>query len=170
MHKSFSLLALMALTFGAAAAQYHSLQVSAQTSAIAKAGGAFQKWLDEDALYIITAEERRAFLYLKTDDEREQFIEAFWRRRDPDLATEENEFRVEHYARITHADRHFAADGVPGWATDRGRIYILHGRPDEVRKTPSGEVWIYKPLMGRRSGLMFEFSAVNGKGDLRLRP
>jgi len=97
----------------------------------------YRKWLDEDVAYIITDEERAAFKQLSNDEERDNFIEAFWQRRDPTPDTEENEFKEEHYQRIAYANEHFAA-GVPGWKTDRGRIYIVFGKPDEIESHPSG--------------------------------
>jgi GWxTD domain-containing protein len=97
----------------------------------------YRKWLDEDVVWIITDEERAAFKQLSNDEERDNFIEAFWQRRDPTPDTEENEFKEEHYRRIAYANEHFAA-GVPGWKTDRGRIYIVYGKPDEIDSHPSG--------------------------------
>jgi GWxTD domain-containing protein len=97
----------------------------------------YKKWLDEDVVYIITDEERAAFKQLSNDEERDNFIEAFWQRRDPTPDTEENEYKEEHYRRIAYANEHFAA-GVPGWKTDRGRIYIVFGPPDENETHPSG--------------------------------
>jgi GWxTD domain-containing protein len=97
----------------------------------------YRKWLDEDVVYIITDEERAAFKQLSNDEERDNFIEAFWQRRDPTPDTEENEYKEEHYRRIAYANEHFAA-GVPGWKTDRGRIYIVFGPPDETDSHPSG--------------------------------
>ena len=97
----------------------------------------YKKWLDEDVAYIITDEERAAFKQLSNDEERDNFIEAFWQRRDPTPDTEENEYKEEHYQRIAYANEHFAA-GVPGWKTDRGRIYIVFGKPDEIESHPSG--------------------------------
>jgi GWxTD domain-containing protein len=97
----------------------------------------YKKWLDEDVVYIITDEERAAFKQLSNDEERDNFIEAFWQRRDPTPDTEENEYKEEHYQRIAYANEHFAA-GVPGWKTDRGRIYIVFGKPDEIDSHPSG--------------------------------
>ncbi len=97
----------------------------------------YKKWLDEDVIYIITDEERAAFKQLSNDEERDNFIEAFWQRRDPTPDTEENEYKEEHYQRIAYANEHFAA-GVPGWKTDRGRIYIVFGKPDEIDDHPSG--------------------------------
>ena len=97
----------------------------------------YKKWLDEDVAYIITDEERAAFKQLSNDEERDNFIEAFWQRRDPTPDTEENEFKEEHYQRIAYANEHFAA-GIPGWKTDRGRIYIVFGKADEIESHPSG--------------------------------
>jgi GWxTD domain-containing protein len=97
----------------------------------------YKKWLDEDVAWIITDEERAAFKQLSNDEERDNFIEAFWQRRDPTPDTEENEYKEEHYQRIAYANEHFAA-GVPGWKTDRGRIYIVFGKADEVDSHPSG--------------------------------
>ena len=97
----------------------------------------YKKWLDEDVVYIISDEERKAFKQLSNDEERDQFIEAFWQRRNPTPDNEENEFKEEHYRRIEYANEHFAA-GVPGWKTDRGRIYIMYGPADEIDAHPSG--------------------------------
>jgi GWxTD domain-containing protein len=95
------------------------------------------KWLNEDVRWIITDEERKAFKQLSNEEEREKFIEAFWDRRNPNPDSEDNEFKDEHYRRIEYANDHFAA-GVPGWRTDRGRIYIVYGPPDEIQSHPSG--------------------------------
>ena len=97
----------------------------------------YKKWLDEDVVCIITDEERAAFKQLSNDEERDNFIEAFWQRRDPTPDTEENEYKEEHYQRIAYANEHFAA-GMPGWKTDRGRMYIVFGKPDEIDSHPSG--------------------------------
>ena len=98
---------------------------------------AYKDWLDKDVTYIITDEERKAFKKFATDDEREKFIEEFWRRRDPDPDTDENEFKEEYYERIAYANEHFTS-GVPGWKTDRGRIWIMYGKPDETETHPMG--------------------------------
>jgi GWxTD domain-containing protein len=97
----------------------------------------YRKWLNEDVSYIITDEERAAFKRLQTDEEREQFIENFWLRRDPTPDTVENEFKEEHYRRIAYANEHYAS-GIPGWKTDRGKIYIMYGPPDEIEDHSSG--------------------------------
>ena len=94
-------------------------------------------WLDKDVRWIITDEERKAFMQLSNEEEREKFIEAFWDRRNPDPDSEDNAFKDEHYRRIEYANEHFAA-GMPGWMTDRGRIYIVFGPADEVESHPSG--------------------------------
>ncbi len=135
----------------------------------------YKKWLNEDVAYIITPEERQAFLQLSNDEERDQFIEQFWLRRDPTPDTAENEFKEEHYRRIAYANEHFAA-GIPGWKTDRGRIYIIWGKPDEIESHPSGgmyqrdqaegggttstypfERWRYRYLEGIGNEVILEF-------------
>ena len=147
---------------------------------------AFKTWLDKDVAYIITDEERRAFKKLETDDEREHFIEEFWRRRDPDPDTAENEYREEYYERIAYANEHFAS-GIPGWKTDRGRIYIMYGKPDEKETHPSGgmynresyegggststypfERWFYRYIAGVGSGIEIEFVDPTGSGEYRI--
>jgi len=128
----------------------------------------YEKWLNEDVAYIITTEERRAFMLLKSDEEREQLIEAFWRHRDPRPETDENEYRAEYYGRFAYANQNFAFGDVAGWKADRGRIYVTYGKPDEVPKSSSGEVWIYNHLPGLGSNVKFEFVNAEGKGDFRL--
>ena len=113
-----------------------------QKKAAAKAlrqelGKTYKKWLSEDVIWIITDEERSAFMQLSNDEERDNFIEAFWQRRDPTPDTAENEFKEEHYRRIAYANEHFPA-GIPGWKSDRGRIYIVFGPADEIESHPSG--------------------------------
>ena len=99
--------------------------------------GPFKKWLNEDVRWIITPQEESTFKQLATDEERDQFIEQFWQRRNPNPDSLENEFKDEHYRRIAYANEHFSA-GVPGWRTDRGRIYIVWGPPDEIDSHPAG--------------------------------
>src|SRR6266496_1983976 len=96
-----------------------------------------KKWLNEDVRWIITDDERKAFMQLSNEEEREKFIESFWDRRNPDPDSEDNEFKDEHYRRIEYANEHFPA-GKPGWMTDRGRMYIVFGPPDEIESHPSG--------------------------------
>src|SRR5262245_62608354 len=127
-------------------------------------GEVYTKWLNESAVYIITTEEERYFRQLKSDEERERFIEEFWLRRDPVRETDKNEFREEHYQRIAYANQNFAVDVLPGWRTDRGRVYITYGKPYEIQKSESGEIWVFKLARGlfdRRPGdvefVKFEF-------------
>ena len=102
--------------------------------------GTYKKWLKQDVVYIITPEEVAAFKALSNDEERDQFIENFWLRRDPTPDTPENEYKEEHYRRIAYANEHFGA-GIPGWKTDRGRIYIMWGPPDQIESHPTGGTW-----------------------------
>src|SRR5260370_20281810 len=97
----------------------------------------YRKWLNEDVTYIITDEERQAWKRLQTDEERQNFIEQFWLRRDPTQDTAENEYKEEHYRRIAYANEHYAS-GIPGWKADRGRIYIVYVPADELASHTSG--------------------------------
>jgi GWxTD domain-containing protein len=116
----------------------------------------YRKWLNEDVSYIITDEERSAFKRLQNDEEREQFIENFWLRRDPTPDTIENEFKEEHYRRIAYANEHYAS-GIPGWKTDRGRIYITFGPADEIESHPSGGTYERPPEEGGGTTSTFPF-------------
>jgi GWxTD domain-containing protein len=116
----------------------------------------YRKWLNEDVSYIITDEERSAFMRLQTDEERETFIENFWLRRDPSPDTIENEFKEEHYRRIAYANEHYAS-GIPGWKTDRGRIYITYGPADEVEDHSSGGSYQRPPEEGGGETSTFPF-------------
>jgi len=146
----------------------------------------YKKWLDEDVRWIITDEERAAFKQLSNDEERDQFIEAFWQRRDPTPDTVENEFKEEHYRRIAYANEHFPA-GIPGWKTDRGRIYIVYGPPDEIDSHPSGgtydrpmeegggttstypfEDWRYRYIEGIGQEVIIEFVDTCMCGDYHM--
>lgn len=146
----------------------------------------YKDWLNKDVAYIITPEEKKAFLALETDEERENFIENFWRRRDPNPDTEENEFREEYYERIAYANEHFTS-GIPGWKTDRGRIYIMFGKPDSIESYPAGgvynrpswegggttstypfEIWFYRHIEGVGSGIEIEFVDPTGTGEYRI--
>jgi GWxTD domain-containing protein len=148
--------------------------------------GAYKKWLDEDVRWIITDEERSAFKQLSNDEERDQFIEAFWQRRDPTPDTIENEFKEEHYRRIAYANEHFAA-GIPGWKTDRGRMYIMYGPADEIESHPSGgsyerpmeegggetstfpfEDWRYRYIEGIGQEVIIEFVDTCMCGDYHM--
>ena len=114
-----------------------SAQDDRQSARLERASRALERWLDEDVQYIIMSEEKSAFDALTTDEEREQFIESFWLRRDPTPDSIENEYREEHYRRIAYANERFQS-GIPGWKTDRGRIYIIHGEPDSKETHPTG--------------------------------
>jgi GWxTD domain-containing protein len=116
----------------------------------------YRKWMNEDVTYIITDEERAAFKRLQTDEEREQFIEQFWLRRDPTPDSVENEYKEEHYRRIAYANEHYAS-GIPGWKTDRGRIYITFGPPDEIEGHPSGGTYERPPEEGGGTTSTFPF-------------
>jgi len=100
----------------------------------------YKKWLSEDVAYIITDSERKAFLGLQTNEERENFIEQFWQRRNPDPDSVDNSYKEEHYRRIAYANEHFAS-GIAGWRSDRGRIYIMYGKPDDLESHTQGESW-----------------------------
>jgi len=146
----------------------------------------YKKWLDEEVPYIITAEERATFKKLNTDDEREQFIENFWERRNPNPGSPENEYKEEYYRRIAYANEHFAS-GIPGWRTDRGRIYIMYGPPDENDTHPSGgtylrpqeegggetatypfEQWRYRYIDGIGTNIILEFVDPTMTGEYHL--
>ena len=107
----------------------------------------YERWIQEEVPYIITPEERGAFKKLSTDEEREQFIEQFWERRNPNPGSPENEFKEEYYRRIAYANEHYAS-GIPGWKSDRGRIYIMYGPADEIESHPSGGTYMRPPEEG----------------------
>lgn len=146
----------------------------------------WKKWQNEDVAYIITDEERKAFKQFQTDEEREQFVESFWLRRDPTPDTVENEYKEEHYRRIAYANEHYAS-GIPGWKADRGRIYITFGPPDEIESHPSGgsyqrpaaegggetstypfEDWRYRYIEGIGNDVMIEFVDPTMTGEYRM--
>jgi GWxTD domain-containing protein len=151
-----------------------------------KEGKFYKDWLEKDVVYIITDEERKAFKNLTTDEERDNFIEQFWLRRDPTPDTVENEYREDHYQRIAYANEHFAS-GIPGWKTDRGRIYIMYGKADEIESHPSGgsyqrpqeegggststypfEIWRYRYIEGIGNEVMLEFVDPTMSGEYHL--
>src|SRR5215831_2507905 len=146
----------------------------------------FKTWLNEDVVYIISPEERSAFLQLSTNEEREQFIEQFWLRRSSNPDMPDNDFKEEHYRRIAYANEHYAS-GIPGWKTDRGRIYIIWGAPDEIESHPTGgtydrpmeqgggstttypcERWRYRYLEGIQENVELEFVDPSGSGEYHL--
>jgi GWxTD domain-containing protein len=118
--------------------------------------GNYKTWLNQEVTYIISDEERKSFMSLSNDEERDAFIENFWLRRNPNPDSPENEFREEHYRRIAYANEHFAA-GKPGWKTDRGRIYIAWGPPDNIESHPSGGTYERSPEEGGGSTATFPF-------------
>ncbi len=146
----------------------------------------YKKWLSEDVIYIITDSERKAFLQLQTNEEREQFIEEFWQRRNPDPDSVDNPVKEEHYRRIAYANEHYAS-GVAGWRTDRGRIYIMYGKPDDLESHTQGETWnrpldqgggetqtyayedwTYHYIEGIGENVELEFVDPSGTGEFRL--
>jgi GWxTD domain-containing protein len=146
----------------------------------------YTKWLNEDVVYIIAPDEKGVFEGLSNDDERDQFIEQFWLRRDPDLSTGSNEVKEEHYRRIAYANERFTS-GRPGWKSDCGRIYIIHGEPVEIEKHQSGEyyerpahegggftsvfpfqIWRYRHIEGIGNDVELEFVDPSGSGEFRL--
>src|SRR5207248_4811561 len=146
----------------------------------------YKKWLDQDVRWIITDNERKAFMQLSNNEECDQYIEAFWQRRNPNPDSEDNEFKDEHYRRIEYANEHFPA-GKPGWMTDRGRIYIVYGPADEVESHPSGgscerpmeegggetstypfEQWRYRYIEGIGQEIIIEFVDTCMCGDYHM--
>src|SRR6266403_1595303 len=146
----------------------------------------YKQWLGEDVVYIISPEERTAFLQLSTSEEREQFIEQFWLRRSSNPDLPENDFKEEHYRRIAYANEHYAS-GIPGWRTDRGRTYIIWGPADEVDSHPTGgtydrpmnegggststypwEMWRYRYLEGIGNNVEIEFVDPSGSGEYHM--
>src|SRR6267154_361662 len=147
---------------------------------------AYRQWLSEDVTYIISPDERNAFLQLDTNEEREQFIEQFWLRRSSNPDLPENDFKEEHYRRIAYANEHFAS-GIPGWKTDRGKMYIMWGPADEIESHPTGgtydrpmeegggststypwETWRWRYLEGIGENIILEFVDPSGSGEYHL--
>ena len=146
----------------------------------------YRKWLNEDVAYIISDEERSAFLRLQTGEERETFIEQFWVRRDPAHNSAENQYKDEYYRRIAYANEHFSTS-IPGWKTDRGRIYITYGPPDEIDDHSSGgsydrppeegggktttfpfQQWRYRNIEGVGANVMVEFVDTTRTGEFHM--
>jgi GWxTD domain-containing protein len=161
-------------------------KISQQKAVKQELKGEYKKWVDEDVRWIITDQEMQAFKSLSNDEERDQFIENFWLRRNPNPDSPENEYREEHYARIAYANEHFAA-GKPGWRTDRGHIYIAYGKPDSTDSHPSGgsydrpmeegggntstfpfEIWHYRYLEGIGDNIDIEFVDTCMCGDYHM--
>jgi len=182
----FALLILSSPTFAQKKNEPPKKQQNTKSAQQELENKALKKWLDEDVAYIITDEEKAAFKALKTDEEREQFIEQFWLRRDPTPETVENEFKEDHYARIAYANERFQS-GKPGWKTDRGRIYILYGKPTEIESHPAGgqyerpfeegggststypfETWRYRYIEGIGNEVILEFVDPTMSGEYHL--
>jgi GWxTD domain-containing protein len=136
----------------------------------------YLRWLDEDVRWIITPEERAAFIRLSKNEERDGFVERFWQRRDPTPGTSENEYKEEHYRRIAYANVHFG-QAFPGWESDRGRIYIVYGPPDRIQTESDrnggdpgkpSESWHYHSIPGYGRDIDLKFVDVCNCGDYRL--
>ena len=146
----------------------------------------YKEWLNGPVSYIITPEERSAFLHLETNEERENFIENFWERRNPDPSSPENSYKEEYYRRVAYTNEHYSS-GIPGWKTDRGRIYLMWGPPDETDSHPAGgpytrtpeegggetstypfEDWRYRYLPGIGENVELEFVDPSGSGEYHL--
>jgi GWxTD domain-containing protein len=141
-------------------------------AANAQSGDRYQRWLDEDVRYIITPDESATFVRLPNNDQRDHFIEQFWLRRSPTPDSTRNPYKEEHYRRLAYANVHFA-QAIPGWKTDRGRIYIVYGTPDRVKvggtdSVRPTEVWHYRSIPGQGTDIDFKFIDVCSCGDYRL--
>ncbi|OGD18590.1 MAG: hypothetical protein A2Y70_01440 [Candidatus Aminicenantes bacterium RBG_13_64_14] len=137
----------------------------------------YKRWLEEEVVYIIAPMEREVFLKLQADRERDLFIEAFWKQRDPTPGSPENEFKTEHFRRVAYADRYLGRDAPrPGWKTDRGRIYIILGEARDIQRfegktsTYDAEVWFYqgKTDIGLPAGFNIVFFKEGGHGEYKL--
>jgi len=136
-----------------------------------------EKWIKEEVVYIITPKERAVFKKLETDKEQDMFIEEFWRHRDPTPGTPRNEFKEEHFRRIEYANKNFGRySPLAGWATERGRYYIILGEPNYIEKqmdyniTHPMEMWYYqgKPQLGQAPFFRLTFFRRHGVGDYEL--
>ena len=130
----------------------------------------YRAWLDQDARWLITPAERTAFLALTSDWERDDFIQHFWERKGSDAGMSADEYKAEIYARIAYANENFAS-GQPGWMTDRGHVYIVYGKPDEIDTQPGygTQIWRYRStLRVLGDNVVLKFADASGKGDYRL--
>jgi GWxTD domain-containing protein len=171
MRRALALIILLAI-FGAPAAP-QALSVPSKAVLPER----YKRWLDEEVVYIITKREREVFLQLQTDRERDIFIEAFWKQRDPTPGTPRNEYQEEHRRRLDYANKFYGrSTPLPGWKTDRGRIYILLGPPrnieqyDNVNGVYPTEIWFYlgDPDLGLPTAFNVIFFKKDGGGDYIL--
>jgi GWxTD domain-containing protein len=137
----------------------------------------YRKWLEEEVVYIITPKEKEVFLQLETDRERNLFMEAFWKHRDPNPTTPENEFKDEHYRRIKYANQNFGREGPgAGWKSAMGRIYILLGQPGYIERYENYAevyptvIWSYsaRPELGLLQAFNVVFFKRGGLGEYEL--
>jgi GWxTD domain-containing protein len=151
----------------------HETPASARSNSLNSSNTAYQRWLAEDARWIITPEEEVEFSRLSSNADRDVFIVQFWLRRDPSPSTDENEFKEEHYRRIAYSNEHFGS-ATKGSLTDRGRIYIMYGVPDAIRVQPQTvdsartQVWHYRAVAGLGKDLDFTFLDQCECNDYRL--
>jgi len=146
----------------------------------------WRQWMENEVAYIITDEEKALFDKLSTDEERDRFVEDFWRRRDPEPRTAENEYKIEYYRRIAYANDRYAS-GIPGWKSDRGRVYITLGPPDSIETHPAGsyyeggltshggstltyplQVWTYRRIPWIGDDVRIEFVDKSSSGAFKL--
>jgi GWxTD domain-containing protein len=167
MRRALLLIGLVALACSFALAQKQARKPSTNPSQ-SDLKPAYERWVDEDVAYIITPEEKRAFLQLKSDAERERFIEQFWRARESKAGGRDDAYRTEHYRRFAFANQNFGVGNIPGWKTARGRIYITVGQPDEIRKTSTGEVWFYRHAPGFGANVEIEFARDSNPDEFRV--
>ena len=166
---------------------YAASEYLARAKATLESMTPFKQWLNQDVVYIISDEEKKAFLRVQTDEERTKFVEQFWLRRNPTPGTPDNPLESEHYRRIVYANEHFGTANIAGWRTDRGRIYIQYGPPDELEAHPAGgtyqrpaeqgggatqtspfEQWRYRFIEGIGENVIIEFVDTGMTGEYRM--
>jgi GWxTD domain-containing protein len=182
-----AILGILAMSFATASESQSDKSNASWSKSSGVAVAIFQSWLDEDVAYIISPAERLLASKLTSDQERAQFSEFFWQLRDPTPDTPENEFKQEHYRRIAYSNVNFG-NTSPGWKTDRGRIYIIWGKPDKINPDPdcievskateyvSGgspgcpahEVWHYNYIEAVGNNQELVFLDVSNSGDYKL--
>lgn len=118
-------------------------------------------WIEGPVRYIALPEEREQFRALDDDGARALYVERFWARRDPNPDTLVNEYRTLFWERVQQANDTLLDAPRPGWMTDRGKIYILYGPPNEIQdyhdlETDAGPTasrglirWLYERPAGR---------------------